>query len=201
MKNDIIFKCKVMLRTTLNEREEHNLLKQPQNHSHEPDPLRKKVADFRNKLKDDVTKSTKLCKTLNDSISESDDVTRKSLPSTSALKQSMYRAKRKLHGLLKEPTDLEFNIDESITQIKGQNFVIKDRKFDNKRIIMMSTLNLVTILSKSDYWFLDGTFKIVRSIFSQLYTEIYFQTTIKHFHWYFVFVLTKIEEHMTCLKC
>lgn len=169
LKSDEIYQCKGMLRTTLNEEDEHILLKQSQNHCHEADPLRKKIADFRNKLKDDAAKS-KFCKILNDSKSETDSEIIESLPSTAALKQSMYRAKRKLHGALVEPTDLNFNIDESVTQIQGQNFIIKDRQFDNKRIIMMSTLNHVTILSKSDYWILDGTFKVVPCIFTQLYT-------------------------------
>ncbi|XP_060807341.1 uncharacterized protein LOC132903322 [Amyelois transitella] len=56
-------------------------------------------------------------------------------------------------------------------QINGQCFVIKDRIYNNnKRILLLSTKNMMQLLQQADFWVLDGTFKIVPHIFQQLYT-------------------------------
>lgn len=170
MRKNEIYQCKVMLKTTVNGKGVHIPSKPTQNHTHGPDPLRKNIADLRQKLKKEVAGGSKLCKILNECKSDVPSEVLESLPSTSAIKQCMYREKCKIRSKIEEPDNLEFEINESMTQIECKNFIIKDRKYDKKRIIILSTFKLMDILSRSDYWILDGTFKSVTTILTQLYT-------------------------------
>lgn len=183
-----IYKCLSTINTTVSDSGLHSICKQPRSHNHGPDPTTKEIADFKQKLKESSTSGLKVCNILQNAKAETKSEILECLPSTSALKQIIYRQKAKNKIDVEEPTDISFELNASETQINGVNFVIKDRIYDtNKRILLMSTLQFVKILSKSDYWILDGTFKIAPLIFQQLYTNtpymvIYFWTTKKLFH-------------------
>ncbi|XP_013196278.2 uncharacterized protein LOC132904299 [Amyelois transitella] len=167
-----IYKCCATLVTEVNSANDmiHNVLKCSNKHNHEPNPLDKEISDFRQKLKEDARTGLKVCQILQNNQSDCTPEFLDHLPSQSALKQVMYRARSKVPKK-KEPTDILFEIDESEMQINGQCFVIKDRIYNNnKRILLLSTKNMMQLLQQADFWVLDGTFKIVPHIFQQLYT-------------------------------
>ena len=50
-------------------------------------------------------------------------------------------------------------------------FLLFDSGFgDQQRIIVCGTGNLISLLSKCDNWYCDGTFGVVPNLFVQLYT-------------------------------
>jgi hypothetical protein len=148
----------------------HKVLTYKDNHNHEPDPTRKSVSEFKEKLKSDSLCGVKICNVLQNAKSTVSTDVLECLPSTSALKQMIYRHKKK-QNVIKEPTDLSFEINTEHTKIRNENFILKDHTFDtNKRILLMSTSNMISILSRATYWLVDGTFKVVPNMFKQLYT-------------------------------
>jgi hypothetical protein len=167
-----ISKCNATINTIVNVDGQRIITKRANDHNHGPEPLRKDIADFKETLKSASRSSDKKsCNIVQDAKSTVDQIILQELPSTSALKQVVYREKKKNAMSLVEPDSIDFELDTANTQIMGDNFVIKDRVFDkNKRILLMSTTVLIKTLSKSDYWILDGTFKIAPLIFKQLYT-------------------------------
>ncbi|KAL0840918.1 hypothetical protein ABMA28_014716 [Loxostege sticticalis] len=169
LRRDKVNRCTASMSTTLNDGS-HIVHKSSDNHNHGPNPSRKPVRDFIENMKKAAESEMKVCKIIQTSKASVPSSVVECLPSTSALKQTIYRHRRK-KDVVKEPNDIFFKINESLTSFDGENFVIKDCIFEeNKRVILMSTLNLMTILSKSTYWILDGTFKVAPSLFTQLYT-------------------------------
>ena len=49
-------------------------------------------------------------------------------------------------------------------------FLLYDSGAANDRILIFSTRRNLQLLSRSEHWYADGTFKVVPSIFTQLYT-------------------------------
>lgn len=66
-----------------------------------------------------------------------------------------------------EPTDLEFEISEDHIPA---DFLKSDVKVDERRHLIFATENMLHFLSKSKTWYLDGTFKVVKTPFTQLFT-------------------------------
>ena len=57
------------------------------------------------------------------------------------------------------------------TTLKGDPFLLFDSGFgDEQRMILYATPKFLSILSKSNNWFCDGTFKVVPELFFQLYS-------------------------------
>lgn len=169
LRRDKVNRCTASMSTTLKDGS-HIVQKSSDDHNHGPNPSRKPVRDFIENMKKAAESEMKVCKIIQTSKASVPSSVVECLPSTSALKQTIYRHRRK-KDVVKEPNDIFFKINESLTSFDGENFVIKDCIFEeNKRVILMSTLNLMTILSKSTYWILDGTFKVAPSLFTQLYT-------------------------------
>ena len=69
------------------------------------------------------------------------------------------------------PTTLfDLHFDENIQTLGGNNFLAYDSGPGLDRIVMFSTEENKKILSYSTIWMADGTFKVVPSLFVQLYT-------------------------------
>ena len=62
--------------------------------------------------------------------------------------------------------DLEFEIK---TDYIPENFIHGDFKVDERRHLVFATDHMLNILSRSKIWYLDGTFKIVKAPFAQLF--------------------------------
>jgi hypothetical protein len=92
------------------------------------------------------------------------------LPKRSSLKRTLQRAKTKLataNGdvLPAVPADLRFTIPEQF-----EDMVLYDSGPGEDRMILMGCPELLDGLSRADVWLADGTFKVVPSVFFQLYT-------------------------------
>ena len=69
------------------------------------------------------------------------------------------------------PTTLfDLHFDENTQTLGGYNFLAYDSGPGMDRIIMFSTEENKKILSYSTIWMAGGTFKVVPSLFGQLYT-------------------------------
>lgn len=114
---------------------------------------------------------TKTCQIVQHHLASTSADISTNLPSKDALRQVVGREKRKALLSIKEPEKFDFDVnEEAVTTSDGELFLIKSRIFGNKRVMLFSTKSLMTYLGKSEYWIMDGTFKIVPKLFLQLYT-------------------------------
>lgn len=166
-------KCMCRAITTINmEMQLHTVIKCDENHNHDPEPARLAVASIIDKIKSDSYQNTgkKTCQILQTAKSSSDELILSELPSTSALRQVVYREKKKGKPNVIEPTDIYFQIHHDELQIQNNNFVICDEIFDdNKRIIIFSCPKMIDFFGRSKLLIMDGTFYIAAMNFLQLY--------------------------------
>lgn len=90
------------------------------------------------------------------------------LPNDSILKSRINYRKRKLYP--KQPTCLQ-DITEDFINIEstnGEKFLLHSST--DHSILILGTLNNLTMLCSASHWMADGTFKIVPSIYEQLFT-------------------------------
>jgi hypothetical protein len=101
------------------------------------------------------------------------------LPNRSRLSLKLQRYKKKAledddDGMMLSPppTDTHFDIPERFTQL-----ILHDSGIDGgERILILGCQELLDGLARAKLWLADGTFKVVPSIFYQLYT-IHFELT------------------------
>ena len=72
-----------------------------------------------------------------------------------------YRQKRRPN----EPSDLSFELNEDHIP---DNFLQANVKVDDRHHIMFDTENMLKLLNNSKTWYIDGTFKVVKTPFTQL---------------------------------
>lgn len=151
--------------------ENHTIVKAENNHNHDPDANRVNVANLTNNLKSVAAKdvSQKPCQIIQNALAKYGDQPLQ-MPSTSAMKQVIYREKKKHKEVFHEPTDIYFTINHDKLKLNDENIIMNDVLFkENKRIIIYSSRKMMDFLCRSTLWILDGTFKIVPSQFQQLY--------------------------------
>src|SRR5437763_13191821 len=92
------------------------------------------------------------------------------LPTFDALHQSIKRIRRS--ELPVEPQSLEdLVVPENLTTtFDGSNFLVRDSTINQDRILIFTTAANVRHLEQSPFWIMDGIFKTVPTIFTQLYT-------------------------------
>jgi len=92
------------------------------------------------------------------------------LPSRDALRQSIKRIRR--IDSPAEPQSLEdLVIPENWKKtLSGSDFLVRDSTIGNERVLIFTTSTNINYLSQSPFWICDGTFKVVPTIFRQLYT-------------------------------
>lgn len=66
-----------------------------------------------------------------------------------------------------EPSDLDFEICEDHIPA---DFLQADVKVDERRHLIFATKNMLNLLTRSKTWYVDGTFKVVKAPFTQLFT-------------------------------
>lgn len=98
------------------------------------------------------------------------------LPARSVITRTLQRRRQKLHAaddaghlLPPVPVDLSFDIPE-----RYRGMILYDSGPGDNRIIMMGCNELLDGLARADVWLADGTFKVVPTLFFQLYS-IHFQ--------------------------
>lgn len=100
------------------------------------------------------------------------------LPERENLKQSIRRIRKK--NLPPNPralSELGELPDLYKRTLTNENFLIYDSKFKGEdqvsgRVLVFGTRRNLELLSQSDTWFLDGTFKVSPTIFTQLFTVL-----------------------------
>ena len=66
-----------------------------------------------------------------------------------------------------EPTDLDFEVNEDHIP---DDFLKSDIKVDRRQHLVFATQSMLDLLSRSKTWYVDGTFKVVKKPFTQLFT-------------------------------
>ncbi|XP_060806094.1 uncharacterized protein LOC132902984 [Amyelois transitella] len=174
------YKCNVRLLTKLNDAQNHEIIsKQIKTHNHEPDALREKVQCARNKIKENalLNPDKKPIHIISECESMTTPLVLANLPNKVNLKQTIYRQRKRTVSIT-EPTDIHFELNKEYCIPETaedhnipNNIIIIDKKYDNdRRIIIFTSKKLITLLCKSKYIIMDGTFKVVPKIFQQLYT-------------------------------
>ena len=92
------------------------------------------------------------------------------MPSQNALRMRIKRVRRT--EMPSESQNLnEINIPDSFKiTLSGNLFLVKDLTVNQDRILLFTTKSNIEYLSQALFWVMDGTFKTVPTIFSQLYT-------------------------------
>lgn len=166
--------CKSRATTIVNmETETHTVTKHNDYlHNHDPDPARPEISSIITELKINSIEhpEKKTCQILQAAKRNADEMILSKLPSTSAMRQIVYREKSKGKPVFMEPTSVYFTIHHDGLQIHEENFVICDEIFnENKRIIIFSCRKMMEFFGKSTLLIMDGTFKIASNNFLQLY--------------------------------
>ncbi|CAC5370087.1 unnamed protein product [Mytilus coruscus] len=117
------------------------------------------------------------------------------LPKPDNLTRAANRLRQKLRPA--EPKDIDFEIDREY--LACDNFLVGDLTVDTARHVMFSSPTQQQILQKARRWYLDGTFKVVRTPFTQLFTVHAFlqkEDSIKQVPLVFVLMSHKKEERL-----
>eukprot|EP00794_Sanderia_malayensis_P008565 gene8565-biopygen6851 len=67
----------------------------------------------------------------------------------------------------KEPTDLDFTLN---TEHIPADFLSADVKLNGARHLVFATSSQLCLLKNAKTWYMDGTFKIVKEPFTQLFS-------------------------------
>ena len=87
------------------------------------------------------------------------------LPNVANLTRTANRARQSIRP--EDPVDLDFEINSDYIP---DNFLREDVKVDGRRHLIFATNNMLNILCRAKIWYLDGTFKIVKEPFTQLFS-------------------------------
>ena len=87
------------------------------------------------------------------------------LPNPSYIARAANRLRRSSRP--KDPTDLEFELNE---ECLPENFLRADVRAGSKRHLVFATDGQLQQLVRAKTWYLDGTFKLARQPFAQLFS-------------------------------
>jgi len=130
---------------------------------------RKAVGDMKTKMSEmNATSSTSQASV----VAGLDNDVLMALPKRPTVARTLQRARQKAATaaaggtpLPPVPTDLQFAIPSAFTDL-----VLYDSGTGDDRMIMMGCAELLDGLARADLWLADGTFKVVPSVFFQLYS-------------------------------
>ena len=101
-----------------------------------------------------------------------DDHVLMALPKRATLNRALQRRRRKINNqanggipLPPVPTDQAFDLPDSFIDM-----VLHDTGAGSNRMLVLGSRELLDGLARADVWLADGTFKVVPSIFFQLYS-------------------------------
>lgn len=102
-------------------------------------------------------------------MSTTDPAIQPYLPKPASLKQTVKRIRKEEH---REPSSLtNLNIPpEFMKTLNGESFMISNSDVGSEKVLLFTTTANVRKLSEASYWIMDGTFKTVPTIFTQLYS-------------------------------
>ncbi|XP_030833106.1 uncharacterized protein LOC115920726 [Strongylocentrotus purpuratus] len=158
-------KIKVMGDNQFRDRTEHN---HPPNHGRS-NATKVKAATKRRATESNERPQQVLMATLCEVTEEG----RAALPSLNNMRRNIRRQRQENPNALPIPMtveDLEIPVDQRLT-LGGELFLYHDSgRNDPRRILVFTTERNLQLLSTSESWFADGTFKVVPTIFFQLWT-------------------------------
>lgn len=141
-------------------------------HNHEGNPTKLQVTKTVNEIKERAIKSRDTPQTIIAGMSATlSDAACSSFPTLNSIRRTIHNARMKDNACPSLPkTTSELVIPEKYKKTsKGDNFLIYDNN-EYERIIIFGTKSNVARLEKSKQWCVDGTFKTVPVLFSQLFT-------------------------------
>jgi hypothetical protein len=145
-------------------------LRSTKEHNHAPDATRALVetasAEIKKRARETDSAPAAIIRDVKNSMPEG---SQSSLPTRQALSQVVKRVRKQ--DMPSQPTNLE-NIDVplNLRTVGNENFLARDSFFNNERILLFTTVSNLEHLKVAQYWIMDGTFKIVPTIFRQLYS-------------------------------
>ncbi|XP_068204653.1 uncharacterized protein [Palaemon carinicauda] len=98
-----------------------------------------------------------------------------SLPNSSALKKTIRRKRNQISASPPNPVDLNhLAIPDEYSTYKTEpnqkeDFLLKDRRPSEDRILLFGRRSWLQHLVSAEVWYVDGTFKIAPTLFSQVY--------------------------------
>jgi hypothetical protein len=93
------------------------------------------------------------------------------MPSLNALRRVVTRSRRSEEFPPEPQSASDVNIPNSLCNtLRGNLFLIKDRKIEQKRLLIFTTKENVRHLSNALFWIMDRTFGTVPTVFYQLYS-------------------------------
>lgn len=125
-----------------------------------------------NKIKNEAMTCAPTRNVVSEIISEVPKSTVSQLPSIEMISQTVRRKRNRENNFPTNPmnvADLILPEQYKVTKT-GNQFLLHDINDEGKRCLIFSTENNLDLLSESDVWMADGTFKSVPPLFSQLYT-------------------------------
>eukprot|EP00794_Sanderia_malayensis_P015371 gene15371-biopygen12796 len=127
----------------------------------------KMYVDIKRKATDDVFKSASniVENVIRENSAEVQSQPSCSQPQIASLVRQANRHRQKLRP--EEPSDLDFVPNQSYIP---ENFLRADIKLKNARHLIFATNDQLELLRKAKTWYMDGTFKVVKDPFKQLFS-------------------------------
>ena len=166
--------CKAKVKVNIQRKEIVGIL---HDHTHAPNEAKITAARTLQKMKE---KANKTEETTQQIVSEEcaliDEETIANLPPVHHIKRNIRRQRQCSSHSQPLPLDAQELVltDEYTKTQKGDDFLLYDSGFVEKRMLIFGTHENLHYLCRAKHWSLDGTFKTVPRIFSQLYTIIGF---------------------------
>lgn len=162
--------CNVGLKTIKREQKHYVASKSLHPHSHIPDPdnIRKRKLHLKLKEKARGSMDTPV-QIIQQCTQDVPSTSAPFMPSKPSMKRMINRTRNQ--GLPKIPTKLEdLEIPEEYETIDGKQFLIAHYNSNGNIVLVFSTEENLKLLSCSDFWVMDGTFKCCPLLLYQMYT-------------------------------
>ncbi|CAB4474192.1 unnamed protein product [Rhizophagus irregularis] len=161
----------LLVKDKYRENEEHVLVKST-DHNHAPEASRVDVVKTLNEIKDTAASQTRVkpAQIIQDSIVNMPQASYSYMPNKEALRRQISRVRA--DNMPPQPQtlqDIDVPINLRVT-INGEQFLTRDITFDEEKIMIFCPASNLEYLQKANYWIMDGTFKMVPTLFQQMYT-------------------------------
>ena len=83
---------------------------------------------------------------------------------------NLVRNRLRLQSRPQDPKDMDFILDMDYIDRNMPNFLAREITIDNNRHLLFYTFRQLELLAGAKTWYLDGTFRVVKPSFTQLFT-------------------------------
>ncbi|KAI5643243.1 FLYWCH zinc finger domain-containing protein [Phthorimaea operculella] len=163
-------KCDVWLKTVLRENKHYIKNETVRNHNHMPDPdeirVRRLHVQLRKRARNSMDSPAQI---IQQCIQEIPTTSAPAMPSKKAMQTMIHRTRTKdLPKLPKNVTVLEIPVQ--FHTIHDTQFLIGHYSYNDETVSIFGTEENLRLLSKSDFWVMDGTFRCCPELYYQMYT-------------------------------